>query len=235
WRGTLRCRDWRRAWQPAHAGGAGDLVEAVERCAERLGIRDWRFGIGDWRSRFECPFNLQSLLSNHHIPLIDLVKRTLAYREGGDTMNVMVRDERGHIVVAVTTSGIAWKYPGRVGDSPVVGAGLYVDDRYGAAACMGLGEITIRQGSALRAVLGMRAGMSMAEAGCATVRDMLPLCWEVAPAIGNTFNSPAWVRMMMMDADGNVGGYCTHEGFKFKLQCVDEDQPRLVECEWVKA
>jgi hypothetical protein len=86
----------------------------------------------------------------------------------------------------------------------------------------------------LRAVLGMRMGMSMDEGGRAAIRDMLPLCWEASRSIGNTFNSPAWVRLLMMDAHGNVGGYCTHDGFKFKAQRVDEDTPRIVPCEWVK-
>ena len=188
-----------------------------------------------WRKRIvDSGLTIDNVNTAEHRQLIDLTKRVLAHREGGDTMNVMVRDAQGHSVVAVTTSGIAWKYPGRVGDSPIIGAGLYVDDRYGAAACMGLGEITIRQGSSLRAVLGMRMGMSMAEAGCAAIRDMLPLCYEAARSIGNSFNSPAWVRLLMMDAQGNVGGYCTHDGFNFKAQTVDEDKPRLVACEWVR-
>jgi beta-aspartyl-peptidase (threonine type) len=151
-------------------------------------------------------------------------------------MNVMVRDGAGHLAVAVTTSGIAWKYPGRVGDSPVIGAGLYADDRHGAAACMGLGEITIRQGSALRAVLLMQMGMSLEEAGRAVVRDMLPLCQEAAkgwtPASG-PFPQTAWVRMLMIDRHGQVGAYCTHADSKYKAQTVDEAQPRTLVSERV--
>lgn len=52
----------------------------------------------------------------------------------------------------VSTSGWAYKYPGRLGDSPVIGAGLYVDERYGAAACTHTGEMTIRAGTARLAV-----------------------------------------------------------------------------------
>ncbi|MGQ9813964.1 MAG: isoaspartyl peptidase/L-asparaginase, partial [Candidatus Roseilinea sp.] len=170
--------------------------------------------------------------------LIDLTTRVLAYREGGDTMNVMVRDARGHIVVAVTTSGIAWKYPGRVGDSPVVGAGLYADDRYGAAACMGLGEITIRQGSSLRAVMLMQMGWTMDEAGRQVLRDMLPLCRDATrhwtPPSDEPFPRSAWVRLLVMDRHGNVGGYCTHDGSTYKVQTVDESQPRTLVCEWVR-
>ena len=56
------------------------------------------------------------------------------------TVNVIAQDAQGHIASAVSTSGWAWKYPGRLGDSPIIGAGNYADDRYGAAACTGWGE-----------------------------------------------------------------------------------------------
>ncbi len=163
--------------------------------------------------------------------VIELAKRALAYQEGHDTMNVMVRDADGHIVSAVTTSGIAWKYPGRVGDSPVIGAGNYADDRYGAAACMGLGEITIRLGSALRAVMLLRAGLSLSQAGRETVRDMWPLIG--ASVAANHMQRADWVRILLLDAQGNVGGFATRAGLHFKVQTLDESQPRLVECEYV--
>ncbi len=60
------------------------------------------------------------------------------------TVNYLALDARGDLASSVSTSGIAWKYPGRVGDSPIVGAGNYCDNRYGAAACTGMGEIAIR-------------------------------------------------------------------------------------------
>jgi beta-aspartyl-peptidase (threonine type) len=59
----------------------------------------------------------------------------------------------------VTTSGWAYKYPGRVGDSPVVGAGNYCDSRYGAAACTGYGELAIRSVTAKTAVDRLASGM----------------------------------------------------------------------------
>ena len=55
------------------------------------------------------------------------------------TVNFLASDRRGRIASAVSTSGWAWKYPGRLGDTPVIGAGNYADDRYGAAACTGWG------------------------------------------------------------------------------------------------
>ncbi len=81
------------------------------------------------------------------------------------TVNVLAQDRAGHLAVAVSTSGWALKYPGRLGDSPIVGAGNYCDDRYGAAACTGVGEWTIRCGTARAIVLYMKLGYSI-EAAC---------------------------------------------------------------------
>ena len=60
------------------------------------------------------------------------------------TVNFIAMDKYGDICTGVSTSGWAWKYPGRLGDSPVIGAGNYAHNRYGAAACTGMGEMAIR-------------------------------------------------------------------------------------------
>jgi len=81
------------------------------------------------------------------------------------TVNFIARDRAGHIASAVSTSGWAWKYPGRLGDSPIIGAGNYADDRYGAAACTGWGELAIRSGTARSVVLYLKQGYAL-EAAC---------------------------------------------------------------------
>lgn len=80
------------------------------------------------------------------------------------TVNVIARDRDGRIACGVSTSGWAWKYPGRLGDSPVIGAGNYADDRWGAAACTGRGEMAIRCCTAHSVVSFLRFGMSLEEA-----------------------------------------------------------------------
>jgi beta-aspartyl-peptidase (threonine type) len=191
-------------------------------------LGDLGLEIGDWGSEMRGDPSqisyLKSLISNSRIPLAELVHRALKYHEGGDTMNVVVRDATGHIVSAVTTSGVAWKYPGRVGDSPVIGAGNYVDDRYGAAACTGVGELTIRHGTALRAVTMLQAGLSLEQTGRATLRDLVPLSKP----------QNAWIRLLVMDKDGNVGGFCTHANAIYKMQAVDEDAPRVETSELIQ-
>ncbi|MCL4505782.1 MAG: isoaspartyl peptidase/L-asparaginase [Chloroflexi bacterium] len=184
-----------------------------------LEIRDWRLEIGDWSEIS----NLQSLISSSNVPLIDLVARAIRYHEGGDTMNIIVRDGAGRLVSAVTTSGVAWKYPGRVGDSPIIGAGSYADDRHGAATCTGMGELTIRHGTALRAVLALSYGKSIDEAGRETIRDLRRMSGA----------RDAWVRLLLVDKNGAVGGYCTRPGATLKVQTIDENRPRVIESEHV--
>lgn len=80
------------------------------------------------------------------------------------TVDVLALDSHGHIASAVSTSGWAWKYPGRLGDSPVIGAGNYCDDRFGAAACTGFGELALRAGLARAVVDAMGRGLEPGEA-----------------------------------------------------------------------
>ena len=198
---------------------SGDLLtpEAKEIYLKRLNavLTEWGLEARDWSEIA----NLQSQIAAAGVSLLDLVWRTMKYHEGGDTMNIIVQDAGGHIVSAVTTSGVAWKYPGRVGDSPAIGAGNYADDRYGAAACTGMGELTIRHGTALRAVLAMSYGKSMDKAGCETVSDLRRMSGA----------QDAWVRLLLVDRSGAVGGYCTRPGATLKVQHIEDEHPRVAE------
>ena len=89
--------------------------------------------------------------------LLPVVRKTV--REERGTVNFLALDGNGDLASAVTTSGWAYKYPGRVGDSPIVGAGNYCDSRYGAAACTGYGELAIRNVTAKTAVDRLAGGM----------------------------------------------------------------------------
>ena len=171
--------------------------------------------------------DLRTLVVNRLLDVIGAANKALRDKQGSDTMNVIVRDAAGNIFSAVTTSGIAWKYPGRVGDSPVIGAGNYADNRYGAAACMGLGEITIRLGSSVRAITRLSCGQPLNEAGEATIREMLPIIGRSLAEKG--MQRTDWVRLLLMDNVGNVGGFATRAGLSFKTQRLDEDKPRSME------
>ena len=80
-------------------------------------------------------------------------------REGGDTVGAVARDADGRIAVAVSTGGITGKLPGRIGDSPIPGAGMYADDRFGGVCGTGLGEAFIRLGLARLMVVELQHGM----------------------------------------------------------------------------
>lgn len=81
-----------------------------------------------------------------------------------DTVGAVALDARGHLAAAVSTGGLAAKRAGRVGDSPIVGAGFWADDRYGAAAATGIGEALMRQGTSRRCVELLSHAVSPAEA-----------------------------------------------------------------------
>ena len=82
----------------------------------------------------------------------------------GDTVTVLAQEAPGHVVAASSTSGIAWKLPGRVGDSPIVGAGIYADDEVGCAGATGLGEELWKAVASFRTTEAMRRGLSAQEA-----------------------------------------------------------------------
>src|SRR5262245_57937593 len=90
------------------------------------------------------------------------------------TVNVIAIDRRRDIASGVSTSGWAWKYPGRVGDSPLIGAGNYCDNRYGACACTGYGEMAIRSSTARSVVLYLKMARSLDRAAREAMTDLRP-------------------------------------------------------------
>ena len=80
------------------------------------------------------------------------------------TTNVLAVDSNGDIAGITTTSGLSWKIPGRIGDSPIIGAGLYVDNQVGAAGATGRGEDVIKSCASFHMVMRMREGRSPQEA-----------------------------------------------------------------------
>lgn len=91
------------------------------------------------------------------------------------TVNVIARDREGNLASGVSTSGWAWKYPGRVGDSSIIGAGNYADNRWGAAACTGRGEMAQRLCTAHSVVTFMRFGLTLDDALDLAVQDLKAL------------------------------------------------------------
>jgi beta-aspartyl-peptidase (threonine type) len=109
----------------------------------------------------------------------DVVKRMTSDpekpKDHHGTVNFIARDRVGNIACGVSTSGWAWKYPGRLGDSPIIGAGNYADNRWGAAACTGRGEMAQRCCTAHSVVMFMRFGMGLEEAVRTAMLDLRAL------------------------------------------------------------
>ncbi len=106
------------------------------------------------------------------VPLAELSQQTADPETARGTTCFMVRDSSGDIATGVSTCGWAMKYPGRLGDSPIVGAGCYADNRYGAAACTGQGELAIRATTARSTVLYLKMGMTIEEACRESLEDL---------------------------------------------------------------
>jgi isoaspartyl peptidase/L-asparaginase-like protein (Ntn-hydrolase superfamily) len=121
---------------------------------------------------------------------------------GHDTVTVLALDQKGSLGGVCSTSGRAHKLPGRVGDSPLIGAGLYVDDKAGAAGATGVGEEVIRIGGSLMVVEAMRSGRTPQEACEAAVRKIN----EVAVRRGV---HPAQVAFIALDPKGRYGAAST--------------------------
>jgi L-asparaginase / beta-aspartyl-peptidase len=113
------------------------------------------------------------------------------------TVNFLAQDSHGRIASAVSTSGWAWKYPGRIGDTALIGAGNYADDRYGAAACMGWGELAIRAGTARSIVAEMERGNPVPDACLTAFADLDDL--SAAPVL----------HTVAIDTHGNHTGVTT--------------------------
>lgn len=115
------------------------------------------------------------------------------------TTNVLAIDSAGNFASGVSTSGWAWKYPGRVGDSPIIGAGNYCDNRYGACGCTGYGEMAMRANTAHSVVLYMKMGMSLQRAAREAMKDLRAL----------TVPFPPGMNLVAVGARGKHCGFTT--------------------------
>ena len=139
-----------------------------------------------------------------------------ANAERHDTLGILARDLDGRLAGACTTSGMAFKTRGRVGDSPIIGAALYVDGKVGAATASGHGEYVMRTLGSFLVVELMRQGRSPQEA-----------CEEaVARIVGDLGGDPGEIQVgyLATDTQGRIGSYAVQPGF----QCAIRDAKRDV-------
>lgn len=136
-----------------------------------------------------------------------------------DTIGMLAIDAKGNISGACTTSGMAFKMHGRVGDSPIIGAGLYVDNEVGGATSTGVGEEVIRNVGSFLVVELMRQGLSPEDACKEAVKRIIKKKPETAKQIQ--------VGFLAINKKGEYGAYALQTGFSFAV-CNAEKQDLLI-------
>ncbi len=141
-----------------------------------------------------------------------------------DTIGMLAIDKEGRISGACTTSGMGYKMPGRVGDSPIIGAGLFIDGEVGGATATGSGELVMKTLGSFLVVELMRGGMSPSRACEEAVK-------RIAKKIPNYQQHQ--IGYIALNTKGEYGSFCIQPGFNFALKTPDKTE--LVDAEaWLK-
>ncbi|MCG9879133.1 MAG: N(4)-(beta-N-acetylglucosaminyl)-L-asparaginase [Bacteroidia bacterium] len=144
--------------------------------------------------------------------------KPIANIENHDTIGMLALDQFGNLSGACTTSGMAFKMRGRVGDSPIIGAGLYIDNEVGGATATGHGEEVIRIAGSSLVVELMRQGYSPENA-----------CKEAVSRVVNLMNrrnkniKDIQVGFIALNKAGEYGSYCVQNGFNYALKTSKEE------------
>lgn len=170
--------------------GALQFALAEGFAKENLLTAESRKAWEDWKSSNPGPVKPKINIENH------------------DTIGMLAIDSQGDLSGACTTSGLAWKLPGRVGDSPIIGAGLYVDNEIGGAAATGVGEAVIRAVGSFLVVELMRQGHTPQEA-CRLATERV--------IHKNSNWREVQVGFIALDKSGRCGGYCIQPGFDYAV------------------
>jgi isoaspartyl peptidase/L-asparaginase-like protein (Ntn-hydrolase superfamily) len=144
--------------------------------------------------------------------------------ENHDTIGMLAIDKDGRISGACTTSGMGFKMPGRVGDSPIIGAGLFVDGEIGGAAATGTGELVMKTLGSFLVVELMRNGLSPSDACEQAVK-------RIAKKIPDYKKHQ--VGFIAINKRGEYGSYCIQPGFNFAVKTDAETQLKDAES-WLK-
>ena len=139
-----------------------------------------------------------------------------------DTMGLIAMDKEGNLAGVCTTSGLAYKMHGRVGDTPIIGSGLYVDPEVGAVTATGHGEEIVRSGGSLLVIEGMRRGLSPEEA-CRKVAQ------RVLMQLQHRGKDPSQYQacFLALDKQGNFGACSVQPGFTYAVQDLDQSNRLL--------
>ncbi|MBH2005632.1 MAG: N(4)-(beta-N-acetylglucosaminyl)-L-asparaginase [Sphingobacteriia bacterium] len=141
-----------------------------------------------------------------------------------DTIGMVALDAAGNLSGSCTTSGQGFKMRGRVGDSPIIGAGLFVDNEVGAAVATGQGEDVIRMGGTHTVIELMRQGYAPGQACKKAMERLLKIKGSKAKEIQ--------VAFIALNKNGEHGAYCLQKGFNYAV-CTGDDQNTLIEAKYL--
>ncbi|MDO6471428.1 isoaspartyl peptidase/L-asparaginase family protein [Maribacter sp. 1_MG-2023] len=169
-------------------------------------------GKGAEQFAYEQGFEKTDLLTEESKQAWEEWKKTSQYKpiiniENHDTIGMLAIDADGDIAGACTTSGMAYKMAGRVGDSPIIGAGLFVDNEVGGATATGVGEEVVRTVGSFLIVELMRQGKSPQEACEEGVKRIIAK---------NKDKQDFQIGFIAINKKGETGGYCIHPGFSYR-------------------
>ena len=142
----------------------------------------------------------------------DLLKKPNINHENHDTIGMLAMDEYGNMSGSCTTSGWAYKMHGRVGESPIIGAGLFIDNEVGGACATGMGEAIIRIAGSHTVVELMRQGKTPQEACKIAIERIISK---------HTDLTGLQCGFLAMDMFGRVGSYSVYSGFNYAIQKED--------------
>jgi len=157
----------------------------------------------DWKKWLE---------SEEYKPIINI--------ENHDTIGMLCLDKNNNISGACTTSGLAYKMRGRVGDSPIIGSGLFIDNKIGGAVATGLGEEVVKTVGSFLVVELMRQGKSPQEACEIAVKRIVS---------SNSQENKFQVAYIAMNKNGDVGSYSIEPGFTYMDYFKGENKEKITE------
>ena len=151
----------------------------------------------------------------YRLAALELVRRMAPHDGPWGTINIIALDSTGEMCVGVSTSGYPFKYPGRVGDSAIPGAGSYCDIRGGGAAATGRGELSMRAGLAHGIVTALASGADPEQACRAALLD--------AANMPDEFR--AELRCLALTSDGRHGGAAGQSGATYSVMTPEAEHP----------
>lgn len=177
------------------------------------GAQKWALENGFSKVDFEVP--IPEVQKDYENWLIKSEYKTGVNVENHDTIGMLALDASGRMAGACTTSGMAYKIRGRVGDSPIIGAGLFIDGDVGGATATGVGEAMIRTAGASAVVESMRRGASPEEA-----------CYDIVQRILKKHPGVEGMQVgfLAMNVQGEYGGYSVYNGFNYALRSKDRNE-----------